>query len=242
MRSILALTLAASTSAFAFDFDFDSGRTEKGNGKIVTRNFENLPAFNAVSVGHGVQATITHGDTPSVTLEGDENLVAKFDVQVSNGWLKTKLPRNISIRPTKRIHLRVVVKDLQRLSAGGGASVQADLLSGDEIQIESSGGARVKAKVSASHAVFDSSGGARIEVTGATRTTDIDVSGGAQVSASDFTTDSAKVDASGGARAEIRAARSIDVDSSGGARVNVSGNPAERRIESSGGARVVFGS
>jgi Putative auto-transporter adhesin, head GIN domain len=105
-----------------------------GSGKVITekRTVSGFTSFTLATIG---DATITHGvitggDTESVTIEAEDNLVPYFDVAVRGGALTIGIKneyRGVSLHPTRPVRFSVMVKDLEGLTlAGSGNIVVAD--------------------------------------------------------------------------------------------------------------------
>ena len=87
---------------------------------------------------------------------------------------------------------------------------------------------------------IDISGGADLEGSGNVAGYSLSASGGADADLADLIAVDVDVDVSGGADARIFASGSVEGDASGGADLTVLGDPAQSRVDTSGGADVDF--
>ena len=117
---------------------------------------------------------------------------------------------------------------------------------GDTLVIENEGsfnifgGGRFVTVVTPSLELLTASGGADVEGSGSTDGYALEVSGGADVDLRSLQAESVELEASGGADVSVTATESITGSASGGADVTVHGDPANARVETSGGADVDF--
>jgi hypothetical protein len=239
MRAAIAVAaVLVSGSALAWG-PFDS---VKGNGKIVEQTRE-VGAFREVGIPMGIQATIRRGDTPSVKLIGDENLLALLEVRVEDGELEVdqKEPRK-NLRPTQKIRMEIVTPRLEGIGASGGSEVTADVMSGSDLEIAASGGSEVKVeRISGRSLELAASGGSEIRLTGSADTVEIAMSGGSEIHAGRVAAQDVEFAGSGGSVAELQASQSLEATLSGGSAVEVQGRkPAQTAVNASGGSRVSY--
>ncbi|MBI5549450.1 MAG: DUF2807 domain-containing protein [Deltaproteobacteria bacterium] len=209
----------------------------KGNGTIKTEARE-IGQFQELAVGSGIQARVSLGKQPSLTLEGDENLLPLIEVRLEDGALEVRAKE--SLRPTQPLRLILVTPQLTAVVASGGARVEAPASPAPRYAIAASGGSHVEVQaVQSDELVLDASGGSSVKVSGKAKAITASASGGAKILAGEVPVDSAAVNASGGARVEASVRGSVTGSASGGSSLHLRGQPEKKAVTTSGGSRVV---
>ncbi|MDE7077175.1 MAG: DUF2807 domain-containing protein [Alistipes sp.] len=119
----------------------------KGSGKLATRTLT-VPAFDALRVSRGIQATVKPLKNNEVTIEADDNLLNKVTVKVEDRTLKISVDQ--SVKELSDCRISVTVPHNARLG-----------------KIEASSAARVvcEAPLTAKNAALKASSAAKIEAT-----------------------------------------------------------------------------
>ena len=142
-------------------------QTVHGSGQINSEVRE-VRSFSRVAVSGSGELTLVQGDTESLTIETDENLLPLIKSEVSHGELRIGWDR-VNLRPTHKIHYQLRVKDLDslhlsgslhantgpiktgqlELSVSGSGSIQIERLEADRLSshLSGSGSTRVEGKV-----------------------------------------------------------------------------------------------
>lgn len=230
LRSALAATLLASAAALA-----QSAESE-------TRE---VPDFEGVSVGSAIRAEVRVGPK-SVRLEGPAAERAKVKVSVKDGVLVAESTREgfwRGSRGVKDVRMVVTSPKVTRVHGGGAAEVDAEASKADAFSAESDGAAKVTVRnVDARTVRAEASGGSQVAVAGRAEEVQAECSGGARVSTVELQgVKSLTAEASGGARIEADAKEKVKVEASGGATVRLRSRPGVSDVDTSGGARVVYG-
>lgn len=113
---LLALTLGPVTGCESY---------VHGNG-VFGEDTRSVPAFDGVSIGLGIVATVRAGATDrSVTLSGDQNVLQYIDTEVSDGVLKTSLSGIDGFDSVHQIQLVIATPELVLVKAWGDSNVTA---------------------------------------------------------------------------------------------------------------------
>jgi hypothetical protein len=192
-----------------------------GNGGVTgagpaQRETRDVDAFTRVEVGNGIGLTLHVGGSQAVELVAQENILGLITTTVEDGVLR--ISATDSFTTSTGVTVIATVQALKGLSASGGSQAQIDGLTGDALDIDLTGGARLMATGQATDVTLSASAGAAADLGAlAADTMDVDLSGGATVAlnVSDRLTGSA----SGGAVATVAGLASVEVETSGGARV-----------------------
>lgn len=171
-----------------------------GSGNVVTQE-EAITGFDKLDVSQGFQVVVRQGDTFSVVIRIDDNLVERLNVVKEGSTLKIGLDQ---IRSYENVTLQadVTMPELVGLDLSGGSRVSASG-SGEDIALNASGGSGADlAAFPVVNANVDASGGSQVTVN-VSGTLNVDASGGSQVSYSGNPT-LGTIDTSGGAQVRPR--------------------------------------
>lgn len=177
--------------------------------------------FSKVDVSAGVEVVLAQGafDVKAETTEGEgfDNLIVEVNGDTLRISRKQMTMFNFSGGPRYRV--TVSAPAYSELEVSSGASLHADSLKLDAVEV-------------------DASSGASVEIAGTCTALELDMSSGASFSGGDLRCETADVDASSGASAHAFAARSARGNASSGASVSFSGNPAQLDRDTSSGGSV----
>jgi len=188
----------------------------KGSGNVV-RERRDLSGFDEIEVGGAFLVEVTVGESFSVEVEGDDNLVPLIKTEVRGDALHVSIDK--SYRSKDYLKVYVSAPNLSGVDTSGAAQVNASGIKSKAFNIGASGGSKVTA-------------------TGQTTDLRVETSGGARVLANELAATNGTVDTSGGATAEVFVTGEFKAQASGGSRIMYSGTPANVTKNSSGGARI----
>lgn len=220
--------------------------TTPGLGLAAERTYE-LPAFTAIDVAAGIDATVTVGGAQSVVATSREQVeIDELKVEVQNGTLKIwrewdlfQIFDGFSDNDTR---VTVAVPVLTSAEASSGADVDVSGMSGEALTLESSSGADLDATdIRAVTIKIEASSGSDLSANGTCTSVAVDASSGADIDIDDLACTDAQVNASSGADIELRASGSLKAEASSGADIKVKGKPAKTDIDESSGGSVELG-
>ena len=210
-----------------------------GNEKNETRNVKN---FHAVKVSSGIDLYIRMGDSESLKIEADEDVIDDIKTEVKDGTLHIYMKRqnnlfNWGFNETRKVF--VTVKNLEKIDASAGSDVESEnRLEGDKLEIEASSGSDVKLDVYYKTVSLDASSGSDARISGKAKTFIAEASSGSDIKAYDLEVAIAKVKASSGSDISITVTDELYARASSGADVNYRGNPGIRDSDTSSGGDV----
>jgi hypothetical protein len=116
------------------------GRTVRGSGKVVeeTRAVSGVTGVDLATLGN---LTIEVGDTESLRIEAEDNLMAYLETEVRNGRLSIETQDNVNLRNTRPINYYLTVTGLDTIEISSSGDIQAPDLEAERfsINISSSG-------------------------------------------------------------------------------------------------------
>jgi hypothetical protein len=184
------------------------------------RRAEERYGFSAVSLSGSGRLLIEQGETESLTITADDNLLPHIKSEVSGGRLELGSKDSMTnLRPSTEIIYKLTVTNLQDVDISGSGTADIKRVRAERLKLEISGSGRVSA-----------AGGAddlQIEISG---------SGGYQGDA--LQSKRAGVDISGSGSAVVAVSDKLDVEVSGSGSVAYIGDPqVHQEISGSGSVR-----
>ena len=143
---ILALAVTShSALASASAVDWVSGKTVTGSGinKTQTRELEH---FTAVSVELPATVELRQGNTESVTIETDDNVLPLIETVVEDRTLKIRPVKSVTRFETRTLKLVVDLRRIDSLASGGSASIFAKKLHAPTLHVSIGGSGSVDIK------------------------------------------------------------------------------------------------
>jgi hypothetical protein len=137
---IFSITLNACT--INVDGETFGGKTIKGDGNVVTRNYD-VSAFDAISISLPATVNFTTSDEYSCVVHVDENILEYLEIKVKKGELLMSKPdkyKDITIlKPTEFI-IEVTAPTLYNINlAGSGKFNVLSPLQGEELEVNVAG-------------------------------------------------------------------------------------------------------
>ena len=125
MTAIIGIALMSCT--FNLDGESFGGKTIKGNGNIVTRNYD-VSAFDKISTSLSATVNYTIADEYTCTVSVDENLFDYLDIKVKDNELllgKQKQDKNTNLKATQCV-IEVTAPSLKTINLAGSGTFNAN--------------------------------------------------------------------------------------------------------------------
>ncbi|MBB6609552.1 DUF2807 domain-containing protein [Pontibacter sp. Tf4] len=195
----------------------------KGNGNLQTQT-RKVSDFNGIKVSGGFAVEIEQGNTESLKIEAEENLMDNIKTQVKNGVLHIYTEGSINSR--KGMKAYITVKDLNKIDISGGVKVTGlSKLKAGDFQLDMSGGSNVKLDIEAKKIFSNMSGASKVVLTGRADELKLDMSGASSVNTQDLIAKRVKVSTSGASSVKVHATDNLVVNASGASHVAYAGSP-----------------
>ena len=244
---LLAAAVFAGTvpagSTLASPLDWIGGEKVQGSGAIKKQTRE-LAHFTGVSLNLPGSMEVRIGNTESITIEADDNIVPLIDTVIESGVLKVRpIKRNMNLQAR---HLKFIVnaKQVERLSLGGSGAIEADALRGKKITVDLGGSGSISVKGMEAEAIALSVGGSGNLKSGAGSAGSLSVSigGSGEVDVGQVRSRDASVSVAGSGEATVWVSNDLSVTIAGSGDVNYYGDPRlSRSVVGSGGTRRLGG-
>lgn len=208
-------------------------------GNPDVRNFQGL------AIQGPIQVFVKLGNTESLRLEGDEDVLASLVTEVRGNVLVIRPKPSITSwakkYEDKKIVAYVTAKTITSLTMSGNSSIEVTgTINAAELATTLSGSGRVSATVNVDKLTSVISGSGHLDIKGTADKVDITMSGASKFAGKNLKVDVLNTRMSGAGQVEIHANESIDALISGSAQVNYSGNAdVKKRVIGSGGVNKI---
>jgi hypothetical protein len=200
---------------------------ESGNKNVVTQDRQ-LSSFNAIDVGGAVNLMIQKGESQSVKIETDENLLDKITTEVSDEILKIG---SKGIKNATKTNVYVTTTILKALNAHGAVDVTGEsLFEADEFTIEGSGASSVKMALDVNYLKSTISGASDVTLSGRAKVHKISVSGAGSLKAKGLVTEEADYLVEGAGDAFLNVTKNLKGETKGAGDVKFIGDPETNAI------------
>jgi len=219
-------------------------RTLNGSGRIVTES-RPVSDVNAITLAGSGELVITQGDTESLTVEADDNLLPYILSSVQAGRLTLGYDRDdwtTFYRSSRPIRFLVTIKDLASLELSGSGSVDVPFLKAERLDLTLSGSGDIAiGHLVATELNYTHSGSGTATLAGRVTRQEATLSGSGQYQAGDLESDTARFRLSGSGSATVWAHDTLDVGIEGSGSVSYYGHPAVTSKSSGSGSILSLG-
>lgn len=230
MKRIAAYFLVALplllTASVLVSFARQSEERIKGNGNVKGES-RTASTFTDISTSGVYKVVIEQGNTHSIRVEAEDNLLPYILTDIAGGELRIHSKKGYNIQPTKEIKVYITLQKVDKLSASGaGGFTSKGKLTSDRIQLRFSGAADADLDIRTHELKVGVSGASNITLKGNTDKADYGISGSADISALDLATEDAKIGISGTGKADVFVQKKLEVGISGMGKVKYKGEPS----------------
>lgn len=202
----------------------------------------NVKNFNGVAVSNGIDLFLSQGNTESVVIKGQEDVIKDVVIAQEGSNLTIKYKEGVNwsrlFRGTQ-IQVYVSVKKLNSIAASGGSDVETqNTINTDKMSIRSSGGADLDLNIVCKDISISSSGGSDINLKGSADNMVLNTSGGSDVDAFDFKVNYARANTSGGSDVSIFVNKGLTANATGGSDITYKGSAALKKVSNSKSADI----
>ncbi len=186
-----------------------------GSGQVKSETRQ-VSGFTGIELSGNGEVTIEQGDTESLTIEADDNVLPVLTSEVEDSVLRLGTKPRTTVQTRSPIRYRVTLEDLTSVALSGSGSVSATNVRVDTLQVNISGSGTVN-------------------LAGSADQQELDVSGSGRYEAADLSSRSATIEISGSGRATVAVSDQLRVEISGSGTVTYSGDPTiDQSISGSG--------
>lgn len=211
----------------------------RGNGDI-TKQMHNVENFNAIKVGGAQTVILTQGDSFSVEVETDSNMQEYVTLDVKNSTLHFGF-NSIKIKKYTVLKFHVTAPDFKGIRMSGASKVVATgTLTGDELQIATSGASNLILDVDYKKIVTKVSGASDVSLSGSATMSEVSCSGASEFHGKNLATENSVVIASGASNCFVSAKSNLTYEVHGASQVKYVSAPETVVIKKSNGDKEVI--
>jgi hypothetical protein len=226
--------LYAASSGFALGSKEGATRGLINGSGIIRTESRSVPTFTAIVVEGSGNVTLSQGNTQSLSVESDDNLLPLVKTEVLAGVLHLGFKEGVQARHVSQLEFLITVAELSAVTiAGSGNLHTTTLLHADTLSLEIAGTGGIYAELDVGRLGVLISGSGGITSVGKTDQLSLTISGSGSMQARDLVSGAAEITVNGSGEAVINAQRTISINVSGSGRVAYGGG-AKATIKSSG--------
>lgn len=218
----LHLTIIILTALMVSSCNINMGKM--GNGNVVTQDRNISEDFSGVKSSAGIEVYLTQGEENKVVVETDENLQEYIETSISNSLLKVGTRKNIRWAKARKVY--VTYKDLDKIEASSGSSIQStSVIKSQNLSLKASSGAEIELEVFSQDLDLRTSSGADVKISGKASSLTAQASSGSEINAKNLLVLNCIAKASSGAEINVNVKEKIDAKASSGGEVVYYGDP-----------------
>jgi hypothetical protein len=223
MKKILLFAIMLLMGALSY------GQKIKGTGPTVTKSLSIAP-FSTMECSMAADVEITQGNTQSVSIEGQQNIIDMIQTDVTDGKWRIRLPKG-TWSDYDNLKIKITMKEIRGLGmAGSGSIVTTNQIKTEDLQLGLSGSGKITVDADAEYIDCGISGSGDIYLKGKAKELNIGTSGSGDLKAVDCVVSKVKIGISGSGDCQVNASESIEAGIAGSGSVRYKGRP---RIKSS---------
>jgi hypothetical protein len=229
---ILLVFLALALTSCGFPVRYT---TVRGTGNAITQ-IRRVSGFDAVELSGVGTLIIEQGNTESLEITAQENLLPYLESRVMGGKLNLGVEDFVNVQPTADIVYRLKVIDLSSIETSGLGDVKAASLETNSLRVQISGSGKITIEnLQANELSIKVSGLGDIRLAGRVDEQRVELSGAGTYHAGDLESVSVEISISGSGNAVIWAKEKLSTEISGMGTVEYFGSPViESEISGAG--------
>ena len=197
----------------------------RDSGRVITEE-RTVSGFDKVNLTGSGEATITQGDSESLVIEAEENILPQLESKVIDGTLNIGPKDNKIINPTRPIKYTITMREINGISASGSGKINAAEIATSVLDVDLSGSGEVNiSSLIADTISLNQIGSGDIGIGGQVTDQIIILSGSGEYDAAELDSRIADAQVSGSGNAILKVEDVLDVEISGSGRVSYYGDP-----------------
>ena len=220
-RRLLAASLAAlSLPAFA------ARQEVRGSGRVSSER-RSAAGFDRIAVAGRFELELRQGGAEGVELSGEDNLLSLVETRVEGkdgATLRISPRRDIDLRPSLPIRIRVDLIRLTSVDLAGDATVRASGLRTAKLALAIGGAGDIAISgLEAERLAVNVGGSGKLAIDGRSAEASLSIAGSGRVALPALAADEVSISIAGSGSAEVRAERTLKISIAGSGRVRHSG-------------------
>lgn len=211
--------------------------TIKGNGNVVTQERE-VDLFDEIKASRGINLYLTQGESTSLVIEADENLLEVIETEVAGDELIIRSTANV--KNAKSYKVFVTAPEFEVIKGLAGCNIFSETeLSANELELRASAGSNFNLEINAQTVDVSASAGSNMKLKGLAEDFYGKASSGSNIKAEDLKTKNAEAKVSSGANIWITANNRLEAGANSGGNIFYAGEPTDTEVHKSSGGNVI---
>ncbi len=216
--------------------------TIKGNGQIK-KETRTVSDFTSLASHGSMDVQISYGDSKSVVVEADENLLPYIETSVEDGKLSIKPKKNVNLQSKSKMIVHVSMTKINSLQLSGSGDINGEgaFTNDSKTDISLSGSGNIKLGFeSFKDLELSIAGSGNIDLkSNKTNNITASISGSGNIDCSSISSNDVDAKISGSGNVKVYANNSIDAKISGSGNVYYKGNASNITSKAAGSGKVL---
>jgi hypothetical protein len=152
----------------------------EGNNQMVEENRQ-LPSFNQIYSEGSFNVYYSHGDSTSVKIDCESNLLPYIETAVYNKKLDIRFASHVSVITFQEINIYVTSPSMEKIDLSGSGNVIADSINGKDVELSVEGSGNITADFYGQYLESSVSGSGKIDIQGKCDTLEATISGSGDI-------------------------------------------------------------
>jgi len=207
----------------------------RGSG-TAGREARTISGVQTLATAGPWEVFVTQGDTESLEIEADANLLPLIQTSVDEGRLRVWTAPHTSLRPTKPVQVYLTVKGLSEMQVLGSGSVTCACLRSDRLEASVLGSGSITCTTEAKRVTAACFGSGEITMTGAADSQEVRINGSGHYRGGGMKSRESEATINGSGEVDLGQTEGMTATINGSGTVTYRGHPArfQRTIHGSG--------
>jgi hypothetical protein len=174
----------------------------EGNNE-TTQEIRSLPNFTEVTSSGSFNIYYAHGDSTSVKIEAESNLIPYIETAVFDDRLDIRFAFHVNVHHNQEIDIYVTSPSISKIHLSGSGKIEADSVSANSLELNVSGSGNIQSNFYGRNFSSSISGSGVMNIMADCDTAETDVSGSGHINLEAFGCKITKVTISGSGKAEL---------------------------------------
>ncbi|MDB5247926.1 MAG: hypothetical protein JWQ40_2320 [Segetibacter sp.] len=214
--------------------------TGNGNMKKETRS---LSGYTGIALSGNMNVKMSYGNSSSITVQADENLLPYIQTVVEDGNLVVKSKDKVGLKTKNKLIVYVTLTRVTNLKVSGSGNIMGDgdFSNDSRTNLAVSGSGNINVGINSfNETKLAISGSGNITIKGkSTNNIDATISGSGNIDCSEVSCNDVFAQVSGSGNIKVYANKSIDAKVSGSGNIYYKGSATNINLRSSGSGKII---
>ncbi|WP_346318261.1 head GIN domain-containing protein [Chitinophaga sp. YIM B06452] len=210
-----------------------------GNGKLKKETRPVKGAFSEISSSGKYKLLLKQGNTHSIEIEADENILPYLETEIEDNELKLQSKKGYNVSPSQPITVWITLASLKEMNVSGQAEITSEgAIKGSSLEANFSGKVDAKLNLDYDKLEVSMSGSGKMKLNGRANAAEVNISGSGELDAPEMQSQKMELAISGSGNASVNVSEKLEVAISGSGNVKYRGNPTSVEQAVSGKGKV----